>query len=82
MQLSKNDLLRTQAYVDGAWTDADSGALTSVTNPANGAVVAEVARCSKAETRRAIFAAERPRPIGAAVRPGKGRTRCAVYLLR
>ncbi len=59
MQLSKSDLLRTQAYVGGAWIAADSGALISVKNPANGAVVAEVACCGAVETRRAISAAER-----------------------
>jgi len=52
-------LLRTQAYIDGQWTDADSGETFAVTNPATGATVAEVARCGQAETRRAIAAAER-----------------------
>lgn len=59
MQLSNSNLFRTQAYVDGLWTDADSGERIAVANPANGAVVAEVARCSGIETRRAILAAER-----------------------
>ncbi|MXW45852.1 MAG: NAD-dependent succinate-semialdehyde dehydrogenase [Gammaproteobacteria bacterium] len=59
MQLSNSSLLRTQAYVDGLWVEADSGERIAVANPVNGAVVAEVARCSGAETRRAILAAER-----------------------
>lgn len=59
MQLSDSNLLRTQAYVDGLWTDADSGERIAVANPANDAIVAEVARCSGVETRRAILAAER-----------------------
>ncbi|MCY3989090.1 MAG: NAD-dependent succinate-semialdehyde dehydrogenase [Gammaproteobacteria bacterium] len=59
MRLSDSNLLRTQAYVDGLWTDADSGERIAVANPANDAVVAEVARCSGVETRRAILAAER-----------------------
>jgi len=59
MRLSDQDLFRTQAYVDGQWIDADSGELTPITNPANGEVIAEIARCGTAETRRAIEAAER-----------------------
>lgn len=59
MQLSNSSLLRTQAYVDGVWMEADSGERIAVINPANDAVVAEVARCSGAETLRAILAAER-----------------------
>ncbi len=39
MQLSLSDpgLLKSQAYIDGQWVDADSGATIDVTNPANGA---------------------------------------------
>jgi len=59
MQLNDRDLLRTRAYVDGQWIDADSGETTPVTNPATGEVIAEVARCGTAETRRAIEAAAR-----------------------
>jgi succinate-semialdehyde dehydrogenase/glutarate-semialdehyde dehydrogenase len=61
MTLSLKDpgLLRGQAYVDGQWIDADSGATLAVSNPATGAVVAMAARCGQAETRRAIAAAER-----------------------
>ena len=59
MQLSNSNLLRTQAYTDGLWTDAASAERISVTNPASGAVVAEVTRCGAADTRRAILAAER-----------------------
>ncbi len=59
MQLKNRELLRTQAYVDGAWIDAGTGAVVQVRNPATGAVVAEAACCGAAETRRAIRAAER-----------------------
>ncbi|MEZ5101127.1 MAG: NAD-dependent succinate-semialdehyde dehydrogenase [Thermoleophilia bacterium] len=55
-------LFRTQAYVDGAWVDADSGATFDVTNPATGAVIASVPRLGAAETRRAIEAAQRAFP--------------------
>jgi len=57
--LHDNDLLRTQAYIDGLWVNADSGALLSVSNPATGDVITEIAKAVAAETRRAIAAAER-----------------------
>ena len=59
MQLKDPTLLRTQAYIDGAWLDADDGAVTEVRNPSTGEVIAEVAKCGGRETARAIDAAER-----------------------
>ena len=60
MDLRLNDpkLLRNQAYINGQWVDADSGATFAVTNPANGELITEVARLGAAETARAIHAAE------------------------
>ena len=58
MQISDSALLRTQAYINGSWVDSDDGETFAVTNPANGTVIAEVASCGAAETRRAIEAAE------------------------
>ena len=58
IQLSDQALLKTRAYIDGQWVDADSGETLAVTNPATGEVIAEVASCGGAETRRAIEAAE------------------------
>ncbi|MFU8764025.1 MAG: NAD-dependent succinate-semialdehyde dehydrogenase [Haliea sp.] len=60
MRLSLTDptLLQTQAYINGQWVDADDGFTFSVSNPANGAVIAEVAKAGAAETRRAIEAAQ------------------------
>lgn len=60
MSLSLTDptLLQTQAFINGQWVDADDGATFSVSNPANGEVIAEVARVGAAETRRAIEAAQ------------------------
>ncbi|MCP4877442.1 MAG: NAD-dependent succinate-semialdehyde dehydrogenase [Gammaproteobacteria bacterium] len=57
IQISNQSLLKTKAYINGQWIDADSGETVAVTNPANGEVIAEVAKCSTAETRRAIKAA-------------------------
>ena len=59
MQLSDKSLLKTQAYVDGQWIDADNGETLAVLNPANGQTIAEIAKCGTAETRRAIDAADR-----------------------
>jgi succinate-semialdehyde dehydrogenase/glutarate-semialdehyde dehydrogenase len=56
------DLLREQAYVDGEWIDADSGATFAVTNPSTGETVAHVPRLGADETRRAIEAADRALP--------------------
>jgi len=58
MQISDQGLLKTKAYIDGKWCDADSGKIFEVLNPADGKVIAEVAKCGTAETRRAIEAAE------------------------
>jgi succinate-semialdehyde dehydrogenase/glutarate-semialdehyde dehydrogenase len=56
--LSDPSVLKTQAYIDGEWVDADDGATFKVYNPANQEVLAEVADVGAAETRRAIEAAE------------------------
>jgi len=58
LMLKDPTLLRTQAYIDGRWVEADSGERFGVLNPATGQSIAEVARCGQAETRRAIAAAE------------------------
>lgn len=59
MRLTDTSLLKTQANNGGEWIDADGGETFSVTNPATGEVVAEVAKCGSEETQRAIEAAER-----------------------
>ena len=56
--LSDPGLLKTQAYINGEWVDADSGETFAVYNPATNEVIAEVASVGAAETRRAIEAAE------------------------
>jgi succinate-semialdehyde dehydrogenase/glutarate-semialdehyde dehydrogenase len=50
-------LFRQQAYVDGAWVDADSRRTLDVTDPATGAAIGAVPDMGVAETRRAIDAA-------------------------
>jgi succinate-semialdehyde dehydrogenase/glutarate-semialdehyde dehydrogenase len=59
MKLRDAELLRTRGLIGGEWCDADNGARFAVTNPATGAVIAEVADMGADETRRAIAAAER-----------------------
>ncbi len=56
--LKDSPLLHSQSYLNGEWTDADSGQTFEVINPANGETLIRVADCSTAETRRAIEAAD------------------------
>lgn len=51
-------LLETRAYVAGAWVSADDGAMFEVRNPARGDVICSVPDLTRAETARAITAAE------------------------
>ena len=57
MNLNDPTLLRTDSYVNGAWTKAKGDKRFAVTNPANGAVIAEVADLGAAEVTAAIDAA-------------------------
>ncbi|WP_043317339.1 NAD-dependent succinate-semialdehyde dehydrogenase [Microbulbifer sp. HZ11] len=57
INLKNPDLLRKQSYINGQWTDADSGNTLDVTNPANGETLATIASLGAEETRRAIEAA-------------------------
>jgi succinate-semialdehyde dehydrogenase/glutarate-semialdehyde dehydrogenase len=57
--LADPSLLHEQAYIDGEWSEADSGATFAVTNPGTGEALARVPRMGAAETRRAIEAAHR-----------------------
>jgi succinate-semialdehyde dehydrogenase / glutarate-semialdehyde dehydrogenase len=67
-------LLRSRAYVDGRWTDADSGATFPVVDPATGETIADVPRLNAAETRRAVESAARAFP-GWRATPAKQRAR-------
>ena len=62
LDLSDAALLRSQAYIDGRWQDADDGSSFAVTNPADGSVIGRVPAMAAAETRRAIEAADRAWP--------------------
>lgn len=74
MTLLMNDasLLKTRAYINGEWVDADDGATLAVTNPATGKVLTEIAKVGTQETRRAIEAAEAALPSWRAL-PAKTR---------
>ena len=54
--LDDGELLRSQAYIDGAWVDGSLGRFAVVT-PADGGRLAEVANCGARETQQAIAAA-------------------------
>jgi succinate-semialdehyde dehydrogenase / glutarate-semialdehyde dehydrogenase len=62
LKLSDSELLKSDAFIDGAWVAADSGARFDVLNPATDEVIAQVADVAEAETRRAIEAAYRAGP--------------------
>ena len=47
----------TQAFINGAWVQAEDGATFRVENPSNGEVIAHVPDMGQAETRQAIEAA-------------------------
>lgn len=57
MKLTNSSLLRSKAYIDGAWTEASGGATFEVTNPANGEVVGTVPDLGAEDAERAIQAA-------------------------
>jgi len=56
--LKDQGLLETRAFVAGEWVGADDGATFAVRNPARGDVICEVPDLGRAETARAIAAAQ------------------------
>ena len=50
-------LFRQQCYIDGKWSDADSGKTVTVSNPASGEILGTIPNMGTDETRRAIDAA-------------------------
>ena len=57
-RLKDPELLATKAYLAGEWVEADDGATFDVTNPARGDVICAVPDLTRAETARAIAAAQ------------------------
>jgi succinate-semialdehyde dehydrogenase / glutarate-semialdehyde dehydrogenase len=66
MKLKDPTLLRTQAYCNGAWVNADDETTLRVHNPATGEVLGTVPDMGVKETRRAIAAAAAAFPAWAA----------------
>jgi len=58
MQIKDKGLLKSDAYINGQWSPADSGETFDVLDPATGKAIAKIAKCGTDETRRAIEAAE------------------------
>jgi succinate-semialdehyde dehydrogenase/glutarate-semialdehyde dehydrogenase len=70
--LKDDGLLETRAYVAGEWIQADDGTTFPVTNPARGDVICHLPNLGRAETARAIKAANAAQKEWAA-RTGKER---------
>jgi succinate-semialdehyde dehydrogenase/glutarate-semialdehyde dehydrogenase len=64
--LTDPKLLRSEAYIDGAWTKAGAGKTFAVLNPATGETLAEVADLDAGDARAAIEAAAAALPAWAA----------------
>jgi succinate-semialdehyde dehydrogenase/glutarate-semialdehyde dehydrogenase len=62
MKLNDASLLRTQAYINGRWENADSGTPFEVLNPATGVLLGTVPNLSGAQVRRCIQAAHQALP--------------------
>ncbi|TXF90307.1 NAD-dependent succinate-semialdehyde dehydrogenase [Neolewinella aurantiaca] len=58
MQLSNSKLLKPHAYIDGKWSDAESGNTFPVNDPATGEELATVPDLGRAETEKAVAAAK------------------------
>jgi succinate-semialdehyde dehydrogenase / glutarate-semialdehyde dehydrogenase len=52
-----DNLIKTQAYVNGQWVNSDSGKTFEVINPATGELIAKVPDMNRADVRKAIDAA-------------------------
>lgn len=51
--------IHTQAFIDGSYINAASGAAFNTTNPATGAVIASIAECREEDVNQAVSAARR-----------------------
>lgn len=61
--LKDKALLRQACLIDGQWVAADGGGTVAVDNPATGESLGVVPKCGRAETARAIAAANRAWPL-------------------
>ncbi|MED5242076.1 MAG: aldehyde dehydrogenase family protein, partial [SAR324 cluster bacterium] len=52
--MKDSSLFRQQVYINGIWSDADSGETTDITNPSTGKVLGTVPNCGAVEAKRAI----------------------------
>jgi len=68
--MTDRSLFREDAYIDGRWCGADSGATITVTNPGNGETLGRAPNMGAAETARAIAAAEAALPAWRALTAG------------
>lgn len=57
-EIADKRLIRSFSYIGGKWTGAQSGAVITVTNPASGEVLGEVAALSGAQAAQAIGVAQ------------------------
>ena len=71
--LKDPDLLTTQGYIAGIWSDSDVGKTFPVFNPANEKIIAQVEDCSRAQAFKAIVAAQKAQKSWAAL-TGKERS--------
>jgi succinate-semialdehyde dehydrogenase/glutarate-semialdehyde dehydrogenase len=56
--MDRNNLIRTEGYINGKWVKAASGKTFDVTNPATGELVAAVTDMNREDVRQAIDAAD------------------------
>jgi succinate-semialdehyde dehydrogenase/glutarate-semialdehyde dehydrogenase len=73
LKLKDASLWRQQAFIGGAWAQADNGETIAVTDPATGATLGTVPRMGASEARRAIDAAQAVGRVWSA-RTGKERS--------
>ena len=62
MNIQVSNLIRTSAYIDGQWRAASDGGTFTVEDPANGALIANVADCTPDDALAAVAAAEKALP--------------------
>src|SRR5258708_428369 len=55
-------------FVDGRWTESESGQLFEATSPATGEVIAQVPKGTRADAKRAVEAAHKARSAMAALK--------------